>query len=325
MRSEAERELRLSIGALAAILVLTGLVAINLLERMTPAVADVLEENVESMDAAGDMLASLAAAHLPEAEAAAARRRFLAALEGATRNRSEPEEAVLLEQLRAVEAAAFRGEPLAVQRALGALDALGSVNRAAAERANIEAKRLGSAGSWAIALLGMFGFGASLFVSRRLAQRLLFPLHEMERVLVAVEQGDPLQRCATRGAPARQHELLARLNRLLDARIQHTGGRGALSEGSSGLVPWLLDGFGATLALLDREGRVLSASREALELLASERGPSLREAMGRAVAGSSSEGVSTLRRTEHWTLLALTPAPEGTHSYGVKEPDTSAR
>jgi hypothetical protein len=142
---------------------------------------------------------------------------------------------------------------------------------------------------------------------------------------VAVEQGDRLQRCATREAPARQHELLARLNRLLDARTQHPGGPGALPEGSSGLVPWLLDGYGGTLALLDGEGRVLSASREALELLASDRGPSLRDAMGRAVTGVQSESVSTLRRSEHWTFVALTPAPEATHSDGVKESDSSSR
>lgn len=307
MRSDAERELTLSIAALGAMFVLTALVAINLLQRMTPALADVLEQNVKSMDAAGSMLASLAAARLPEPEALAARRRFLTSLDEAARSRSEPEEAALIEELRAVEAAAFRGEPLALQRALGALDALGRVNRAAAQRANAEAKRLGTAGAWVIALLGVLGFGANLLLARRLARRLLLPLHELSRVLAAVEQGDALQRCATRGTPARQHELLARLNRLLDTRLVQTGAPGALPEGSGGLLPWLLDSWDGALVLVDAEGRVLSASRAALELLASERGPRLREAMTHARQGGQGDGVSTLRRSERWALLALAP------------------
>jgi PAS domain-containing protein len=325
MRSGAERELSLSIGALGAILVLTALVAINLLERMTPALAEVLEENVDSMDAAGSMLASLAAARLPEAEAAAARGRFLAALEDAAQNRSEPEEAALLEELRGVEEAAFRGEPLAIQRALGALEALGRVNRVAAQRANGEAKRLGSAGAWAVALLGMLGFGASLFVTRRLTRRLLLPLYEMDRVLAAVEQGDRLQRCATRGMPPRQHELLSRLNRLVDASVQRADSGGSAAEASSGLTPWLLDAWGGALALLDAEGRVLSANRAALELLGSERGPSLREAMSRALQGVVSDGVATLRRSERWVLVALSEVPEPSRRDGAKEPDATAR
>jgi hypothetical protein len=309
MRSEAERELTLSIAALGALLVLTALVAINLLQRMTPALADVLEENVQSMDAAGDMLSSLAAARLPEPEALAARRRFRAALDDAARNLSEPEEAALIDELRGSEASAFRGEPLALQRALRALEALGRVNRAAAQRANAEAKRLGTAGAWVVALLGVLGFGANLLLARRLARRLLLPLHELSRVLTAVENGDRLQRCATRGTFARHHELLARLNRLLDDRLVQTDAQGAKAEGS-GVLPWLLDSWEGALVLLDAEGRVLSASRAALELLASERGPSLREAMNHARRGGRSEGVSTLRRSDQWVLLALTPAPD---------------
>jgi PAS domain-containing protein len=325
MRSGPERELSLSIGALGAILVLTALVAINLLERMTPALADVLQENVDSMDAAGNMLASLAAARLPEAEAAAARGRFLAALEDAAQNRSEPEEAALLEELRAVEGAAFRGEPLAIQRALGALASLGRVNRAAAQRANSEAKRLGSAGAWAVALLGMFGFGATLFVTRRLTRRLLLPLYEMDRVLSALEQGDRLQRCATRGMPTRQHELLSRLNRLVDASVQSINSGASVPETSSGLTPWLLDAWGAALALLDAEGRVLSANRAALELLGSERGPSLREAMSRALEGVAHDSVAPLRRSERWVLVALTETTDVSRRDGAQEPDAKVR
>jgi len=307
VRLNAERELRLSIGALGVALVLTALVAINLLQRMTPALAEVLEENVNSMDAAGDMLASLAAARLSETEASAARRRFLLALNEAARNRSEPEEARLLDELRAIEAAAFRGEPLAVERALRALDALGRVNRAAAQRANVEARRLGSAGAWVVALLGLLGFGASMLVARRLGRRLLAPLRELSRVLEAVDQGDRLQRCATRGTLPGQHELLSRLNRLLDARLSQSPTVPGQGDEASSLIPWLLDTWGGALVLVNADGRLHSASRAALEILAGERGPSLREAMSRIVEGTDVEGISTLGRTRHWVLVALLP------------------
>lgn len=324
MRSGAERELRLSVITLGAVLVLTALVAINLLQRMTPALADVLDQNMRSMNAAGDMLASLAAARLPEAEAAAARDRFRAALEEAAWNRSEPEEEALLDELRALEAPAFRGEPLAIQRALAALEGLGRVNRAAAERANGEAKRLGTAGAWAVALLGVLGFGASLLLAQRLSRRLLSPLHELGRVLAAVERGDPLQRCATRGMPGSQLELLGRLNRLLDSSLQRGDGVASAPTGASGLIPGLLDTWGGALVLLDADGKVIAASRAAVELLSSERGPTLREALRGALQGAASDGVSMLRRSPEWALVALTTSPAASLA-GDDEPEPPPR
>jgi hypothetical protein len=305
MRSEAGRELSLSVGALAAILVLTALVAINLLQRMTPALAEVLEENVNSMDAVGGMLASLATVPLSEAEAAAAaRKRFSVALGDAANNRSEPEEAALIAELQEIETAALRGEPLAVLRAQRALEALGQVNRAAMQQASVEAQRLGIAGAWAVALLGMFGFGASLVVTRRLVRRIVAPLQEVERVLLAVERGDRLQRCATRGFRAHPHQLLCSLNRLLDASSQRSGDGGS-TEGSMQLVPWLLDAWGGPIALIDGEGRIFSASREALELLASEQGPALREVMSDIARGGPDAGLSIIQRSEAWALVSL--------------------
>ena len=308
MRSEAGRELSLSVGALAAILVLTALVAINLLQRMTPALAEVLEENVDSMDAVGDMLAALAIVPLSDTEAAAlARKRFSAALEDAAANRSEPEEAAFIAELRAVETAAMTGEPLAVLRARRALEALGRVNRAAMQQASVEAQRLGAAGAWAVALLGMFGFGASLIVTRRLLRRIVAPLQEVERVLEAVERGDRLQRCATRGFRAHPHQLLCRLNRLLDAENQPSDESGS-PEGSMPVVPWLLDAWGGPVALVDGEGRILSTSRQALELLANEQGPALREALRSVMRGQSEGGISLIQRSESWALISLSPS-----------------
>ena len=66
MRSEASRDLSLSVMALTGVLVLTALVAINLVERMTPKVERVLMENVYSAAAVHEMLAALASSSLPE-------------------------------------------------------------------------------------------------------------------------------------------------------------------------------------------------------------------------------------------------------------------
>jgi hypothetical protein len=101
--------------------------------------------------------------------------------------------------------------------------------------------------------------------------------------------------------------MLARLNRLLDSHVQQTDRVEGPPDGASRLIPWLLDSWQGRFVLLDGEGRVLSASHAALDMLASEDGARLREAVSRVQQGVTSEGVSLLRRSEHWTLVTLEP------------------
>lgn len=308
MKSGAMRELTLSVAALGAVLVVTALVGINLVQRVAPALAGVLSQNVQSLDAAGEMLVGLSGARLPEPTASAARRRFAEALDRAARNPTEPGESELVAELSALAPAALDGEPRALERTLIVLERLEAVNRAAVERANAEAQRLGAGGAWALALLGMLGVLVAGFVRRRLYRRVVAPLDELTRVLLAADAGDSLQRCATRGPFARQHRALVSLNRALDAaaeRRAQPSGNGRLPPE---IVPWLLDATGAPLALLDTRGEVVSTSRSTLELLAGEQGPRLREAMGRVARGLPDDQVTSMRRSESWVLVSVSAA-----------------
>lgn len=309
MRSEAARELSLGVLVLASSLVVTALVAINVLERMTPAVERMMNENVGSMSAASRMFAALAATRLPEPAAAAARERFYETLTWAVKNGTEPGELELLIELRGYGPAALDGDPRSLDRALTIIGRLESINDSAVREAQADLERLGRSGEWALALLGLAGFGAGAFIRRRLYRRVVAPLHELERVLLSVEAGDELQRCAARGHSPRQHQALRSLNRLLDsARVQASGQR-AKDSLPRDLVPRLLDAWDAPMAVVDAQGELLSASSAMLDWLSNDDGSRLREAMREVCRGLTNEHVVAVQQGEGWLLIRGEPRP----------------
>lgn len=309
MNSSPTRELNVAFAVLAAVLMLTALVAIHVLERMSPAVTDVVEENVASLQATGDMLTALAEQRLPEPVATAARQRFFEALAAATSNQTEPAEAKPLRELHDLSAGALAGEPRALERALAAIAALASANRSAMQVAGADAERLGRGGAWTLALLGLLGFGAGSLVSRRLQRRVAAPLLELERVLLSVDAGERLQRCANTGYTLGQQRALRALNRLLDAAEAHAG-RPATEASSAALVPWLLDARGDALVVLDAEGTMVSASRAALDMLCGEHADGLIERLRRTALGAPDDHFKLLRRSDQFSLLSVAAPPE---------------
>lgn len=304
MKSKATHELNVGLGVLAAMLVLTALVAIHVLERMSPAVTKVLNENVSSLQASSEMLVALAAQRLPEHAGAAARQRFPSALAAATRNQTEPGEAQPILELQELSAAALEGEPRALERTLAAIASLERANRSAMLVASADTLRLGKAGAWALALLGLIGFAVGGLVRWRLQRRVAAPLLELERVLLSTDAGDSLQRCASFGSTASQQRALRALNRLLDT-ANNQGARPTAASAAPELVPWLLDAWGDALALLDARGAVVFTSRAALEMLSDDSEGQLLERLQRAARGSSEERVKVLRRSERFVLLVI--------------------
>lgn len=240
MKSKAARELNLGLAALAGMLVLTALVAIHVLERMSPAVARVVDENVSSLQASSEMLAALAAQRLPEHAAATARQRFADALAAASRNQTELGESGAIAELREVSAGALAGDPRALEHALAAIASLERANRLAMQKASVDARRLGTAGAWAPTLLGLLGFAAGSLVRQRLQRRVAAPLLELERVLLSFEAGDQLQRCTNAGSSVAQQHALRALNRLLDM-VESPSPKPSAVAGPAELAPWLLD------------------------------------------------------------------------------------
>jgi hypothetical protein len=276
---------------------------------MTPAVERMMNENVGSMAAASRMFAALAAARLPEPAAEAARERFFETLSWAVRNSTEPGELEVLTELRAHGSAALNGDPRALELALSAIGRLESINDSAVQVAQADLARLARGGEWALALLGIVGFGAGAFIRRRLYHRVVAPLHELERVLLSVEGGDELQRCAARGHSPRQHRALRSLNRLLDSTRAQADSRGTRDGLPRDLVPSLLDAWAGSVAMIDEQGELLAANRSTLDRLSMDAGLRLRDGMRRVAHGMADEQVSRLQEGQGWILVRCLPDP----------------
>lgn len=265
-------ELRVAVGALLALQVLTAFGSIALLQRMSPAIARILAENLYSIEACEEMLAAFAQSELdPEA----AQRRFAKALARARSNVTEPEEIPLLDQLERSSVRAVRGDPAARERALELVRDLARVNHETTRRADEAARQLGSAGAWAAALLGALSFVFGVLALKRFARRILTPLGELVETAQAFRRDDPHRRTREVHMPA-EFEVVARaLNELLDRA--KSGEPGEQDPGHAleqqALLALLAERPRPTV-LLDERGRVRVASTSALGILGGDEGGS---------------------------------------------------
>jgi methyl-accepting chemotaxis protein len=211
-------ELVLTIGSLFVLNLLLVFGAIGLFTRMGPAIERILEENVLSIIAAEEMLATFAGrggVEVPESE----RVQVLAAYERARANVTEPEELPVLDAIASALPAAFDGEAGARRALVRAVSDLIEINRLAMRRVDHDAQRLGRGGAWAAAFIGLLTLGISLVVVRRLGARVVGPLADLERVVASARAGDSFRRCAARNAAREIRQVAAAVNALLDARI----------------------------------------------------------------------------------------------------------
>lgn len=249
---------------LLGMLVLTALGGIGLLERMSPAIGLILEENVASARAVETMLGALA-----QPDATGARGAFFGALEAAEANVTEEEERAQLTRIRASADAALAGDDRARRDAVEALLDLGAINRDAMHRADHEARRLGSAGRWAIAFLALMGIGAGVVAMRQARRRVLDPIAELATVVRARRGGDLHRRCRLVGAGAIR-DVLTEVNELLDRAERAPDATRLSAQSSRAVIAALLDRSGEALAVMDADGAVVAASRSALDRIADE-------------------------------------------------------
>lgn len=232
-------EAGVGLGLLLVLQLLVSAWAIGLLLRMSPAVGEIVDENGVSLEAVEQMLTAVALDRGGDHAA------FDAALATAAANVTEPEEPALIERIGVQRDAARKGSPTARAELVGALNALGEVNRASMRRADRRARRLGQAGAWTAAILGVGSFALGLLVFRRLRLRLELPVEAIRDTLERVRNGDPHRRCHPLDAPVELRQIATDVNLLLDRR--HAATTAAHPEPA-----WLRP---ALLALLDREPR----------------------------------------------------------------------
>ena len=286
----------IGIGAMVLFQVVTAFASIRLLTRMSPAIEHILSENVASNTAAEDMLICL----IEDDDPALRRRRFRDALTRARNNITEPGEAALLDAVESQMNAAQAGDTAAATAIAETLRALSHLNRLSMRTQDEEAKRIGYAGAWAMAGLGIVGFLAGAFVIRRMVRNVIAPVEEIRRVLSAQVKDDPMRRLVLRRAAPDLRDIESLINRVIDMRSSDDI-RAKRDQERAALLH-LLDREQAPWVLLSPEGELLAANRTAEDQLANAE---------KDTALSINERIS---EKEGWEIISLTGGARLAHS-----------
>lgn len=281
MRFRSDRELQLGLTVLMGFQILTALVAIALLGRMSPAIERILVDNVSSIRAVESMLAALARAQRSE-RPLDARRDFENALAQTKRNVTEADEAEGLRQIELNMSAAFAGDPGAHERTILALQRLADANHAAMRDTDEEARRLSVAAAWAVAFLAVAAVLGSLLVQHRLRRILVVPFGELIEALSEFRSGNRYRRCVSARTTPELAPVLETLNELLDRVVDSKQPAAAGVSADRSLLLHLLDSRDAATVAVSARGEVLVANRAGLSRLAGAEGAALRDAMRRA-------------------------------------------
>jgi hypothetical protein len=290
------QEIRFGITILLLLQLGTSFSALVLLGRMTPALDHLVADNLDSMRAASQMLAALTL----EATEEGASDRFLAALDAARHNVTEPAEAPRIAALDRDHPAALATPPGSPERARLAAEvlALSEVNREAVVALARRTNSLGRSGAWAAALLALLTLALSAWVVSRLAQVIAEPLERLFAVMAVHQEDRPGRpdpaRCRTEGPP--ELRLIAEgINRLLDARLQPPPP--SRDDELRDALLQLLDREDAPVMLVRPGGDYYAMNTAARERLASDGdGARLRERLGELFREDPSAARSELER-----------------------------
>lgn len=287
MTWDVRRVLYTSIGALFALQLAAAAAAVGLLGRMVPAVQRIAAEDVAGLHHVEEMGLALASG---EANGAA---RFEAALVASRATATQELERELLGVLDRERTGALGGEAVARARVIEALARLGTANRDALGRREAEARRLGTAGAWAVVGLALFGAIVAAAVLRRVERQVLVPLRGLGEVATGVLRGETHRRCHTAIGVVEIREAMRVLNELLDER-EATREAGREGKSDRALLLGLLDAQPRATAVVDGGGKLLAASRSWLELVGSEAGEALGRALREGGAGAGPIGLEVV-------------------------------
>jgi hypothetical protein len=280
-------ELGLLLLGLRAAVILLGLGAVSLFNRMSPAIERILAENVVTLVATEEMLVALADPALSPEEA---KTRFAAGLQRAKDNLTEEAEAPLIADLDRLWLRAL-DDPRGIirGRVLEKLLALSEVNRRSMEEEDAAARRLGLAGAWAVVVVSLVILGMTLVLTRRLEQRVVGPLVALAERAAQIRAGDVYIRCPEAGAPELE-EISRVLNQLLD--LQHTPkGAQDLAKVDRRLLLHLLDQRPGAWAAVNEQGDVLACNGAALAKI-QDAGPPAPETLATLRSAALSEEVT---------------------------------
>lgn len=302
---QLRQQFRASLAVLVGFQLITAFGAIGLLSRMTPAIADILNENEYTIEAAHEMLLVLVRRAFdpggPEQE-----QRFREALTRAKSNITERGESEVLAHLESLSTAALEGNPAALDATVEGIRELVEINREAMRHAESEARRLGTAGAWAAVILAVAAMAASVLVSWRLTGRLLDPLGELFEVTEAARLGDHFRRCHKGGAIAEMSRLLESVNLLLDQSTARDAVSAASNDGSRAVALQLLGERPQPAFVVDRQGAIAMSNEAGLAALSGPQAEELRRELGAAPSGEATGGrlqVTPVGDSELWLCV----------------------
>ncbi len=302
------RATRVAFTALLLVNLASAAAAIGLLGRMRPAIERIIERNIYSLEAVEGMLVVLAQ---PEGPTEANKRALETALVRAERNITGDDERPLIALLRSRSGPALSGDIAARRESLKALQELAEVNRKDIEQADQSAKRLGTAGAWAVSFLALLGLGSGLIGLRRFDRRVLAPLEELHSVLTDHGGGQRLRRCGAIGQASKElHESMVSLNQLLDSRAEESVRRIAVTReagagGERQTLLAVLDLIPEPTWLVDDAGAILAANRPALDRVAQD--PALARTVKAMAEGDDAKAEDSVRPRIKRTLVENGP------------------
>lgn len=250
-------EMGFGLGAVMGLQILTAVGAVGLLSRVTPAVEEILRDNVPTLAAIEDMLHAL----LDEQGDGPAQ--FHEALRSAQRHLTEPQEAPLLDDLEVRWRDAFR-DPDARQEVQTHLRDLAEVNRATMHQRDEDARFLGTAGAWSMVGLGSFGFALGLIVHRRLRERIELPVRQLDATLAAARRGDEHRRCHLDHAPLELIRSADNINSLLARIFERPQVSPTPEPDDRAVALHLMDLIDDPLVIVGVDGRLISMNKAAM-------------------------------------------------------------
>jgi PAS domain-containing protein len=318
-------EIRLGVGVLLAVQVLTMVAAVALLARMTPAIGVVLEENERSIRAVERMMLALSEPMPGPGEADFRRVHFERALEEAEGNITEPAEGPVIERITEYYDAALGGDGPALAAVRTDLWTLGDINRQSMLRANEQAKLLGTAGAWVLVFFGLLGLVLSIAVMRRARIKLIRPIYELEAMLRACSAGDSHRRFSPGDTSKEFHEVAAVVNTLVTEHFsQRERDWESIAKLDRVALVRLLDAQREPTLVCEVGGSIAAANDAALELLAGPSGARLRDLLVRACRGEPVVGISAEPLHDAGWLCRFQAQPDGSGADGEDSDDSDS-
>lgn len=293
---------------IAILIVILSSSAIGLFIRMSPAIDTILRENDFSVVAVEGMLTSLLYSHTGQYHSTAASA-FESAYQAALQNVTEPGEAEALERINRFRTGAFAGDQRSLEIVVAELGTLADINRRAMRRGDQAAHRLGAAGAWGVAMLGIFGFGIIVLFMRRIQRQVILPILDIHDTVRGAARGAPGRRAGP--APGAPEEILIvqrNVNALLDAQYQSLPDQEKQDiVDRDELIITLLDKIPGTVVVINKIGEIVYANAKATNQILTEDGGSLKEVLRRHASGCEDKKIesSALLQGETLQLVVL--------------------